>query len=128
MSPSDCGSLFVWDYASARLVAVLPLHAADTSSAGSGGGEQAPAPAATCVAPHPLLPLLASGGADSVVRLWSPEAAEACSRELAAAAVGANLQALAEAGSLDDDGGGAAEGLAGDPSTLLLPGSPCAFQ
>lgn len=130
MSPSDCGSLFIWDYKSATVVAVLPPHAPAASSSGSGGGELTPAPAAaaTCVAPHPLLPVLAGGGADSVVRLWSPEAADACGRELAAAAVGANLQALAEAGGVGSDSGGAADRLAEDPSALFLPGSPCAFQ
>lgn len=58
----------------------------------------APPVGAACVAPHPLLPMLASGGADGVVRMWSPEAESAASLQLAAAAAQANLQRLADAG------------------------------
>ncbi|KAL4420113.1 hypothetical protein ABPG77_000284 [Micractinium sp. CCAP 211/92] len=47
VSPSDCGSLFIWDYGSARVAAVLPPHAPAASSSGSGGGERTPAAAAT---------------------------------------------------------------------------------
>eukprot|EP00887_Chlorella_sp_A99_P002952 scaffold24.g2952.t1 len=78
-APSDDGSLFVWDYSTGRLLNVLAAS---------------PGSPATCVAPHPAAPGLASGGADGIVRLWSPEAAAA--RDIAgpAAAVEANARAL----------------------------------
>lgn len=127
VSPSDCGNLFIWDYASGQLLTVLPPPGQAASSSGLDG---VPAAAASiCVAPHPLLPLLASGGADSVVRFWSPEAEVACNQEQAAAAVGANLQVLAEASGLaGDGGGGGGSGLAADGAALLLQGSPCTFM
>lgn len=108
MSPSDDGRLFVWEYASGRLAAVLPPGGAGAgeltlSAAGGGDGPAAGGAAggllgAACVAPHPLLPVLASGGADSVVRLWSPEAAQACSAQHVAEVAQENLQRLGEAG------------------------------
>lgn len=104
VSPSDDGNLFLWDYASGHLVAVLPptvtSAAAPTLSAADGGSAELSLPAvgATCVAPHPFLPVLAAGGADAVVRLWSPEAEAAGSLQLAAEAAEANLQCLAEGG------------------------------
>ena len=113
VSPSDDGNLFVWDYASGSLAAVLapPTAAQPTlSAAGSPGAAEAAelpaAAAATCVAAHPLLPVLASGGSDSVVRLWSPEAEEAACIQFAAAAAQANLQRLAAAGMQPPDGSG----------------------
>lgn len=119
MSPSDDGSLFLWDYASGCLVAVLapPAAAQPTLSVAGSAGERASpaAAAATCVAPHPLLPVLASGGADSVVRLWSPEAQEAACMQRAAAAAQANLRALAEAGMQPPDGAGLPAALGGRP-------------
>ena len=119
VSPSDDGNLFLWDYASGCLAAVLappPAPEPTLSTAGSPGEPAAPpAAAATCVAPHPLLPVLASGGADSVVRLWSPEAEEAACMQRAAAAAQANLQALAEAGMQPPDGAGLPAALDGRP-------------
>lgn len=113
VSPSDDGNLFVWDYSSGSLAAVLapPAAAQPTlSAAGSPGAAAAAelpaAAAATCVATHPLLPVLASGGADSVVRLWSPEAEEAACMQFVAAAAQANLQRLAAAGMQPLDGSG----------------------
>lgn len=79
VAPSDDGSVFVWDYATGRLLNVL---------------EGSPGSTACCVAWHPTLPALASGGADAVVRLWSPEAAAACDMQQAAAVVQANAEAL----------------------------------
>ena len=58
MSPSDDGSVFVWDYSTGSLVTVL--------ESGSEGG-------LACVAPHPHAPMLASCGHAPVVQLWSPE-------------------------------------------------------
>ena len=136
MSPSDDGNLFIWHYASGRLAAVLPAGsvAAPASSAGaasSGGGVAAAAPGGAptaCVAPHPLLPVLASGGADSVVRLWSPEAEQQCNLQHAAAAVQANLERLAEGGMLQQlpdgvllGGGGGSSGGGRAPVVLHGP-------
>ena len=121
VSPSDDGNLFMWDYASGSLAAVLaPLAAGRPTRSAAGSPEEATehaaAAAATCVAAHPLLPVLASGGADSVVRLWSPEAEEAACMQFAAAAVQANLQRLAAAGMQPPDGGGMLPaGLQGRP-------------
>lgn len=122
MSPSDDGHLFLWHYASGRLAAVLPpapaSHAAEpTLSAADGVAEAAAAPpvGVACVAPHPLLPVLASGGADGVVRLWSPEAQEAASLQLAASAAQANLRRLADAGMVPaSEGLGLLLGAAGE--------------
>jgi hypothetical protein len=92
-----------------------------------GGDAGAPAAPCACVAPHPLLPVLASSGGDSLVRLWSPEAAAAASQEAAAAAVRANLSALADAGGVRGGGsgelGGGADAL--EAAALLRPSSPC---
>ena len=109
MSPSDDGNLFIWHYGSGRLAAVLPAAAAVApvssarpgSSGGGGGGAAAAhgaAAAVACLAPHPLLPVLASGGADSVVRLWYPEGEQQCNVQHAAATVHANLGRLAAGG------------------------------
>ncbi|KAI3425352.1 hypothetical protein D9Q98_009116 [Chlorella vulgaris] len=107
VSPSDDGNVLIWHYASGRLVAVLPPVAPAASDGASGGGgplaSLAAAAAAgggtTCVAPHPLLPMLASAGMDSSVRLWSPEAAQQSGGpEQAAAAVRSNLEQLAAGG------------------------------
>jgi hypothetical protein len=108
VSPSDDGNLFVWEYASGRLVAVLPQPAAAAAS----GGDAPPGVGGGAVAPHPALPVLASAGPGPVVRLWSPEAEQQQgAAAAAAAAVQANLALLAEAGWQDADGH--AGGLAG---------------
>lgn len=116
VAPSDCGALFVWDYASGALVNVLP-------AAGPGPGMGM---AATCVAAHPLAPGLASSGQDGVVRVWSPEAAEpadgwqgvAAARRNSAALVARSghylldggLVGMAEPAAAGGDGGGAGGG------------------
>jgi hypothetical protein len=66
VSPSDDGRLFVWSYSSGRLLA---------APAGShvGALPEAELPLAAA-AVHPREALLASAGADSVVRLWEPQA------------------------------------------------------
>lgn len=59
IAPSDDGAVFVWDYATGALTAVLE------GDSGEGG--------VACVATHPHAPMLASGGREPVVTLWSPE-------------------------------------------------------
>ena len=56
---SDDGRVLLFEAASGALVAVL----------------DADADVANCIAPHPALPLLATGGIGSSVKLWSPPAA-----------------------------------------------------
>ena len=109
VSPSYDGNLFIWHYGSGHLAAVLPaapaaapVSSARPGSSGGGGGGVAAAygaPVATvCVAPHPLLPVLASGCTDSIVRLWYPEGEQQCNVQHAAATVHANLGRLAAGG------------------------------
>ena len=95
VSPSDCGSLFVWDFRTGLLVNVLP------PPSGGGGG----AMAATCVAAHPSAPALASAGQDGVVRLWSPEAARPCDGWRAVATARRNSAALVARGHYLMEGG-----------------------
>lgn len=56
VSGSDDGRAFIWERASGRL---LNLLAADES-------------AATVAVPNPVLPVLATGGSDAIIRLWAP--------------------------------------------------------
>lgn len=84
-APSDDGRVFVWDYASARLLGAL----------GDGAGAAA---ACVVVAAHPTLPLLASGGMDAIVRLWSPEAAERAREEALLQQGRENYEELVRAG------------------------------
>ncbi|CAN0141585.1 unnamed protein product, partial [Hapterophycus canaliculatus] len=60
VSGSDDGRVFVWERASGRLVRAI----------------KADDQIVNCVAPHPSLPVLATSGLESVVRLWSPRGAE----------------------------------------------------
>ena len=53
---SDDGRVFIYDAASGAAVAAL----------------RADEDVANCVAPHPSLPVLATSGIESVVRLWAP--------------------------------------------------------
>lgn len=98
VSPSDDGNVFVWDYASGQLVAVLPPAPPAAGGAGPADGAAGAAAGVACVAPHPLLPVLASAGLDATVRLWSPEAEQQRGMEHAAAAARANLERLAAVG------------------------------
>lgn len=56
-SGSDDGRIFIWDRQSGRLVNML--HGDDRN--------------VFTVAAHPHMPMLASSGADSVVKCWSPQ-------------------------------------------------------
>lgn len=56
VSGSDDGRAFIWDRCTGRLVNLL---AADEG-------------ATAVVAPNPVLPMLATAGADTIVRLWAP--------------------------------------------------------
>jgi WD and tetratricopeptide repeat-containing protein 1 len=67
---SDDGRVFIYAAATGALVRVL----------------QADADVANCVRPHPHLPVLATSGIESVVKLWSPEGPEQAGGELAALA------------------------------------------
>lgn len=58
-SGSDDGHIFIWDRQTGRLVNLL--------------GRGSDAASVTSLACHPHMPLLASSGAEPVVRLWSPE-------------------------------------------------------
>lgn len=56
MSGSDCGHVFVWDRATAKLVMLL----------------QADQHVVNCLQPHPTEPMLATSGIDHDVKLWAP--------------------------------------------------------
>lgn len=56
MSGSDCGHVFVWDRATAKLVMLL----------------QADQHVVNCLQPHPTEPILATSGIDHDVKLWAP--------------------------------------------------------
>lgn len=57
---SDCGHVFIYEAKSGRVVRVLD---ADDD-------------VANCVQAHPVLPVLATSGIESVVDLWSPEGSQ----------------------------------------------------
>ncbi|CAM9492287.1 unnamed protein product [Ectocarpus fasciculatus] len=59
-SGSDDGRVFIWERSSGRLVRAI----------------KADDQIVNCVAPHPSLPVLATSGLESVVRLWSPRGEE----------------------------------------------------
>ncbi|GAB4815937.1 hypothetical protein N2152v2_002983 [Parachlorella kessleri] len=79
LAPSDDGSVFVWDYGSGGLLAVLESGSQD---------------ALACVAAHPHAPMLASCGHSAVVQLWSPEAEERCNMGRAVQLVERNARAI----------------------------------
>ncbi|XP_076226837.1 DDB1- and CUL4-associated factor 6 isoform X2 [Nomia melanderi] len=56
MSGSDCGHVFVWEKATARLCMLL----------------EADHHVVNCLQPHPYLPLLVTAGTDYDVKLWAP--------------------------------------------------------
>ncbi|CAM9405063.1 unnamed protein product [Ectocarpus sp. 4 AP-2014] len=59
-SGSDDGRVFIWESSSGRLVRAI----------------KADDQIVNCVTPHPSLPVLATSGLESVVRLWSPRGEE----------------------------------------------------
>lgn len=65
LSGSDCGHMFVYRAVDGKLLNAI----------------RADANVVNCFAPHPHLPLLASGGIDASVKLWAPLGQAADSRE-----------------------------------------------
>ncbi|KAK9829156.1 hypothetical protein WJX72_004226 [[Myrmecia] bisecta] len=85
VSGSDDGRVFVWNRYTGALVNLLQSDADD-----------ADVHAVNCVAPHPIAPMLATAGAQPIVKLWSPEAEDMATLENAEAVMRTNAAELAE--------------------------------